>query len=574
MTNDILDEDISTGSRDDPGIKCAKKEKSSGKEQESQAQLSVQEENKSLENPFGSAIGEVKRIIRGCRYDKHRGDLFIATKAVCFRSTNLFGLVENFRLIIPWRTVTDVRKNDEMEDSITIESKKEKVFIFFKVKHIQVDETLKSLLESLKENQSDSNEQPIDESELLNLKQGEEKSKKKGLLMSIQEELDEEYEIDVEQAVKEALIISKSMKKCLENGQNGPIDEGSILSGGKIGETEEDYLAIATIAAMAEFRTVSRVISDRKKALRTLESELKGDKVNKPEETPTNMKIAWQECRNSMLSSFKETAVEETCINCDVPTFFEKFLADDAPHSLGIFQGQIGDTNINISPWRKSEDGISQKRTINYVHPVHAPMAPPQAEASKYQTLRIYGSHGLYLKSKVEVNDVPLTDCFYVEELILVQKNSENGVSVTMKFELRFVKSTIFRRIIENTTRGDVSHAMESLTKYFSSIVEKGKEDSSELTNDTPNGEVKEEPSIPISSSGHTFKIIISLLIIALLFMHSVTFTELQAYKKVANDLEKRLISIESSLILREQVVTEVHNEMPQSETNYSHDAF
>ena len=61
-----------------------------------------------------------------------------------------------------------------------------------------------------------------------------------------------------------------------------------------------------------------------------------------------------------------------------------------------------GDSEVSISPWKKTDDGLfSQKRTINYVHPINAPMAPPQAEASKYQTLQIYGKYGLCLRSKV-----------------------------------------------------------------------------------------------------------------------------------------------------------------------------
>ena len=81
-------------------------------------------------------------------------------------------------------------------------------------------------------------------------------------------------------------------------------------------------------------------------------------------------------------------------------TFFEKFLSDSTPTNLGAHQEMTGDSEVSISPWKQTDDG-QKKRTINYVHPINAPMAPPQAEASKYQTLQIYGKYGLCLRSKV-----------------------------------------------------------------------------------------------------------------------------------------------------------------------------
>ena len=132
----------------------------------------------------------------------------------------------------------------------------------------------------------------------------------------------------------------------------------------------------------------------------------------------------------------------------------------------------IGDLKVETSPWEQPQIPTAAStmfetkratRTIHYVHPICAPMAPPTAKACKSQVLYKFGSVGLCLETCTVVEDVPMTDCFVVDDRLWVYENSteeennatskKEGCIAMVTFQIRFVKSTMFRRIIENTTR-------------------------------------------------------------------------------------------------------------------------
>lgn len=142
------------------------------------------------------------------------------------------------------------------------------------------------------------------------------------------------------------------------------------------------------------------------------------------------------------------------------------FVADDAKYSVPALMKESGDQDINCSEWKTAEDGVSKSRVIEYTHPVNAPMAPPMARARKEQTCRQYGEHGLVLETKTFVSDVPMTDCFYVADIIRVEPIGEK-VSISMHFDIRFVKSTMFRTIIARTTKGEFEKFMKHLANFM-----------------------------------------------------------------------------------------------------------
>jgi len=61
-------------------------------------------------NPFGPVVGKIKHIY-SCEYRKQRGDIYVASKAICFRRTTLFGW-ELDRVIIPWESVSSIFESD------------------------------------------------------------------------------------------------------------------------------------------------------------------------------------------------------------------------------------------------------------------------------------------------------------------------------------------------------------------------------------------------------------------------------------------------------------------------------
>lgn len=166
--------------------------------------------------------------------------------------------------------------------------------------------------------------------------------------------------------------------------------------------------------------------------------------------------------------AYAEKAVEKHELPCSLESFFELFVADNAKYSVPIFMKESGDEEIQCSPWKTDEDGVTKSRTIEYTHPINAPMAPPMARARKEQSYQTFGTNGMILETKTYVADVPMTDCFYVADQILVEPVDASKVVVTMSFGLEFVKSTMFRAIIVRTTKGEFVSFMQRLTHFMS----------------------------------------------------------------------------------------------------------
>jgi hypothetical protein len=139
-----------------------------------------------------------------------------------------------------------------------------------------------------------------------------------------------------------------------------------------------------------------------------------------------------------------------------VQEFHDLVLKDNAVHSIGKFMTDIGDMDVEATAWEPKGGQPIITRTIHYIHPVNAPMAPPTAKAFKTQYLHKFGDIGLCLESSTIVEDVPMTDCFVVDDLLWVSQDEETGgCIVNVTFQIRFVKTTMFRRIIENATRSE-----------------------------------------------------------------------------------------------------------------------
>ena len=154
------------------------------------------------------------------------------------------------------------------------------------------------------------------------------------------------------------------------------------------------------------------------------------------------------------------------------------FVEDDAPFSIPTFMKEKGDDDIQVSKWNIDDIAVAgnplevaKSRVIEYTHPVNAPMAPPMARARKEQSYRKYSNQGLVVETKTYVSDVPMTDCFYVADLLRVEPSGDNDgvgtVKLSMQFDIRFVKSTIFKGIISKTTKKEFESFMRSLAEFM-----------------------------------------------------------------------------------------------------------
>jgi len=185
-------------------------------------------------------------------------------------------------------------------------------------------------------------------------------------------------------------------------------------------------------------------------------------------------------CGEKKKSKFKEIAIQRICLPFSVNDFYQTIVQDDAVHSFRKFMTDIGEINVDATSWQPPYDPKinhmdntpPSKRTIHYVHPINAPMAPPTAKACKTQYFHNFGPVGLCLETCTIVEDVPMTDCFVVDDRLWVyeDENDENGCVVEVTFNIRFVKTTMFRRIIENSTRNEFNKFWGQFGDMISSL--------------------------------------------------------------------------------------------------------
>jgi hypothetical protein len=135
----------------------------------------------------------------------------------------------------------------------------------------------------------------------------------------------------------------------------------------------------------------------------------------------------------------------------------------------------IGELDVDTTKWElgiPTSSSLSSSRTIHYIHPVNSPMAPPTAKARKQQTLHKFGNkQGICVESCTVVEEVPMADCFVVDDRLWVHKTSQ-GCVMSVTFQIRFVKGTLFRRIIENQTRKEYQSFWDQFSIMVQSLVE------------------------------------------------------------------------------------------------------
>ena len=84
-------------------------------------------------------------------------------------------------------------------------------------------------------------------------------------------------------------------------------------------------------------------------------------------------------------------------------------------------------------------------------------MGPPTAPVIQVQRVRVFGQHGMILETSSTMENVPAGDCFTLEDRWVVRPldPAEEGLHIQTSFEVKFVKSTFFKKIIESRSRAD-----------------------------------------------------------------------------------------------------------------------
>eukprot|EP00978_Attheya_sp_CCMP212_P015536 scaffold40035_cov56-Attheya_sp.AAC.4 len=175
-------------------------------------------------------------------------------------------------------------------------------------------------------------------------------------------------------------------------------------------------------------------------------------------ESSTDLKNEWNSLKRHQYPSFKEVALEATELCCTLSSFHDMFLADDAPHSIESYQRDaIGDTNVLTSQWKLAEDGVNKTRRITFRHSSLNPFGPNDMSTTKEQCLRRYGNFGICVVSLTRVSGVPNGDSFFVEEQCMLERINNTFISLGVRYQTRFIKSTMIKKIIERSSRSETN---------------------------------------------------------------------------------------------------------------------
>jgi hypothetical protein len=170
----------------------------------------------------------------------------------------------------------------------------------------------------------------------------------------------------------------------------------------------------------------------------------------------------WEGLQHDTLQNFREGIPSTTLPNFfleSVQGFEMTFFEGDSVYSLGYFLQRTGNENVTTSSWSVPLKQTQYKpvrtssiRTISYMHPVSNPLAPPMARATKTQRLERYHRDTTVIQTLTVVQDVPMADCFVVEERMFVENTGKNGLKLSAYFQIQFTQETMFRSIIEKQT--------------------------------------------------------------------------------------------------------------------------
>jgi VAD1 Analog of StAR-related lipid transfer domain len=196
--------------------------------------------------------------------------------------------------------------------------------------------------------------------------------------------------------------------------------------------------------------------------------------------------------------------------------FYRLFLIDDAPYSLIKYQREtVLDKDVEVTPWSDVEPRPPQRsfssssvysgsnnssnasvvslgaveslmqaasaghlhevfvrqRRIVFTHPIRNTLGvgPSSAHTTREQTLRRFGDCGMILENKTQVDGIPSSDCFHVQDQWIMEGVSEEGaddavptrVRLSVRFDTRFHRRVMFQNMIVKTIRSETKRWLD-----------------------------------------------------------------------------------------------------------------
>ena len=152
-----------------------------------------------------------------------------------------------------------------------------------------------------------------------------------------------------------------------------------------------------------------------------------------------------------------------------------------------------------LSNWEKEPATANtvnshSSRTMKFMKVCNLP-GLKQTRATKSQKWRKCGTVGLVLYTSTKLDDVPMADCFTVEDCFTVKAIGADKISVDATMEVKFVKSTMMRSMIESSTNKEV---VVWLKEYLAAMKKYAKSrPGAPVVANSANGKVEEVEPIP-----------------------------------------------------------------------------
>ena len=156
--------------------------------------------------------------------------------------------------------------------------------------------------------------------------------------------------------------------------------------------------------------------------------------------------------------------------------FSKLFIEENAPYGFKQYHEKVNDTNLDMSAWAETSSSMGLVREMKFLKPVNLP-ALKSTRGVKLQRYRSFGNHGLVVCSSTRLEDVPAADTFSVEDMLAVHRIDDENVFVEITFEVKFIKSTLFKYVIESSTNAEMGKWLEVYFNELNNSIKKAKND-------------------------------------------------------------------------------------------------
>ena len=177
-----------------------------------------------------------------------------------------------------------------------------------------------------------------------------------------------------------------------------------------------------------------------------------------------------QETVIALMKNQEKTNVFET-IRAVLPMttqqFFDLFYADNAPFGLKIYFESREDSEIDISPWSPTPPDDCLSRILRFRTKIKGqPIGPKstRCEVTQYCWLR---PDSMQVKQTCRALDVPFSACFAVEQEWGLRFLTQDKVILRVTGVINFLKSTMFRGMIESKSKQDLIKDNENWLKFM-----------------------------------------------------------------------------------------------------------